>query len=63
MFIKDPANRAYIYGITAAAGGLALIYGLVNAAQLGGWLALSGAVLGLTNVLALANTNKGDHEA
>lgn len=63
MFIKDATTRASIYGICAAGGGLALIYGLVNAVQLGGWLALAGAVIGVTNGLALANTKTGKHEA
>ena len=61
MFIKDGATRAYIYGIIAAGGGLALIYGIVSGEQLAGWLALGAATLG--NSLALANTDKGRHEA
>lgn len=63
MFIKDIKTRQYIYGIFVAAGALALIYGLVNIEQLGGWLALIGAALGLTNALALGNTRDGKHEA
>lgn len=62
MNIKDPKVRAYVYGIFAAAGAVALVYGLVNAEQLGVWLALGGAALGLTNGLALANTPNGKHE-
>lgn len=61
--ITNPKFRAYIYGIFAAAGAVALVYGLVNAEQLGVWLALGGAALGLTNGLAYANTDKGKHEA
>lgn len=63
MLIKNPTTRAYIYGICAAGGGLCLIYGIVNAVQLGGWLAFAGAVIGVTNGLALANTTTGKHEA
>jgi len=63
MNIKNIKTRQYIYGIMVAAGALALIYGLVNVQQLGGWLALFGAALGLTNGLALANTPDGKHEA
>ena len=64
MNIQDPKVRAYIYGILVAAGAVALVYGLVNVEQLGVWLALGGAVLGLSNGLALANVDKpGRHEA
>jgi hypothetical protein len=62
--ITNPTVRAYIYGILVAAGAVALVYGLVNVEQLGVWLALGGAVLGLSNGLALANVDtKGKHEA
>jgi hypothetical protein len=64
MNITNPKVRAYIYGILVAAGAVALVYGLVNIEQLGVWLALGGAVLGLSNGLALANVDKqGKHEA
>ena len=64
MNIRDPKVRAYIYGVLVAAGAVALVYGLVNVEQLGVWLALGGAVLGLSNGLALANVDKpGGHEA
>jgi len=64
MNIQDPKVRAYIYGILVAAGAVALVYGLVNVEQLGVWLALAGAALGLSNGLALANTpNTGKHSA
>lgn len=64
MNITNIKVRQYIYGIVAAAGGLALIYGIVNVEQLGGWLILAGAVTGTTNLLALTNLNKpGDHES
>jgi hypothetical protein len=53
--IASPKARAYIYGCLVAAGAVALVYGLINAQQLGVWLALGGAVLGLSNGLALAN--------
>lgn len=55
MNITSPKVRAYIYGILAAAGAVALVYGLVNAEQLGVWLALGGAALCLSNSLSLAN--------
>lgn len=61
--ITNPQVRSYIYGVMIAAGAVALVYGLVNAEQLGVWLALGGAVLGLSNGLALANTPNGKHEA
>lgn len=63
MNITNPKIRAYIYSILVAAGAVALVYGLVNAEQLGVWVALAGAALGLSNGLALANTPNGKHEA
>lgn len=56
MFIKDPAVRRYVYGILAAAGAVALAYGILTATELAVWLALGAAVLG--NTLAAANTNQ-----
>lgn len=61
MFIKDPTKRAYYYGIIAAVGAVALVYGLVTSEQLIVWLALGGSILG--NSLALANTDKGRHSS
>lgn len=61
MFIKDPAKRAYVYGILAAAGGIALVYGIVTAEELAAWLGLGASILG--NGLALANTPKKDTPA
>lgn len=64
MWIKNPAVRAWIYGILSAVGGLALIYGIVDQNQLSAWLVLGGAILGLSNGLALSNTDtQGRHEA
>lgn len=63
MFIKDPAVRVYIYGICVAVGAVAVIYGLLNTQQLGGWIALVGAILGTTNTLALGNVNKPSEQA
>lgn len=64
MNITNPKTRAYIYGVLVAIGAVALVYGLVNAEQLGVWLALGGAALGLSNGLALANTPaSGKHSA
>ncbi|QOT19747.1 hypothetical protein [Paenarthrobacter sp. YJN-5] len=62
MIIKDPAIRAWIYGIFAAGAAVAVVYGLVTNEQVTVWLALVAAVLG--NGLALANVDKpGKHEA
>lgn len=61
MFIKSNTTRAYYYGIIASVGAVALVYGLVSNEQLVVWLALGGSILG--NGLALANTDKGRHEA
>lgn len=56
--ITNPKVRAYIYTVVAAAGAVALVYGALNAQQLGVWLSLAGAALGLTNGLALLNVPK-----
>ncbi|MDI2033008.1 phage holin [Paenarthrobacter nitroguajacolicus] len=62
MIIKDPAVRAWIYGILGAGAAVAVTYGLLSGEQVTVWLALAAAVLG--NGLALANTDKpGKHEA
>ncbi len=58
MNITNPKVRAYIYGILIAAGAVAVVYGLVNVQQLGVWLSLGGAALGLSNGLALVNVPK-----
>lgn len=61
-FIPSPAVRAWLYGVMVAAGGVAVVYGLLTIEQLGVWLVLGGALLGVSNSLALANTpKKGDH--
>lgn len=57
-FIPSPAVRGYLYGVMVAAAGLAVIYGIVTVEQAGGWLVLFGALLGVSNALALANTPK-----
>ena len=54
--IPSAKVRAYLYGIVVAASPVAVIYGIVNAEQAGLWVALGGAILGATNVLALVNT-------
>ncbi|MFJ3392015.1 phage holin [Leifsonia aquatica] len=61
--IPSPAARAWIYGVLVAAAAVAIGYGLITAEQGNLWLALAGAVLGLSNSLALANTPKGKHSA
>ncbi|PII81556.1 hypothetical protein BMH32_04720 [Leucobacter sp. OLJS4] len=48
------ARRRWLYGILAGAGGVALVYGLVNPEQLAAWLVLGGALFGVTGT-ALAN--------
>lgn len=58
-FIPSPRLRAYLYGVLVAAGALLVFKGVMTAGELGLWLGLGGAVLGLGNVLALANTPKG----
>lgn len=57
-FIPSPKVRAYLYGIMVATGALLVFRGIITAGELGLWLALGGAVLGLSNGLALANIPK-----
>jgi len=54
--IPSAKVRAYLYGIVLAASPIAVIYGITTAAQAGLWVALGGAVLGVTNAIALGNT-------
>ena len=54
--IASATTRAYLYAIGVAAAPVAVTYGLVNETQAGLWLALGGAILGVTNTLALVNT-------
>lgn len=63
MNITNVKVRQYIYGVMVAASPLAVAYGIVTMAQAGLWVAFGGAILGLTNLLALANTSNGKHEA
>lgn len=62
MNITNIKVRQYIYGIFVALGLLLVGYGIINMEQYGLWLALIGAALGLTNLLAISNT-PGRHEA
>lgn len=54
-YIPSMAVRRYVYGVIAAALGVALIYGLVNAEQVSAWVILGTAICGLSNGLAFAN--------
>lgn len=56
--IPSPAVRAWIYGVLVAGSLVAVGYGLITAEQGNLWLTLAGAILGLSNGLALANTPK-----
>lgn len=51
------AQRRWAYGVLAAAGALALTYGLLSAEELAAWLVLGSALLGVTG-LALANPTR-----
>lgn len=58
-WVPRPEVRAWIYGILAAAGPVAVVYGLVTAEQVALWLGLGGAILGIpAGALAAANTPK-----
>lgn len=60
--IPSPAARAWIYGVLVAGSLVAIGYGVITAEQGNLWLTLAGAVLGLSNGLALANTPKHSAE-
>jgi hypothetical protein len=63
MFIQNVKTRQYIYGILVAASPIAVIRGFLTIEEAGLWLVLGGAILGLSNLLALGNTPNGKHEA
>jgi hypothetical protein len=63
MNITNIKVRQYIYGIMVAAAPIVVIRGILTIEEAGLWVVLGGAVLGLTNLLALTNLNKpGSHE-
>jgi hypothetical protein len=55
--------RQYIYGILVAASPIVVYKGIMDINEAGLWLVFGGAVLGLSNLLALTNTKDGKHEA
>ena len=57
-FIPSARARAYVYGVMVPAGALLVFKGVITAGELGLWLALGGAALGLSGGLAAANTPK-----
>lgn len=63
MNITNIKVRQYIYGIMVAASPIVVYRGLLDIQEAGLWLVLGGAVLGLSNLLAFANTKDGKHEA
>ena len=63
MFIKDVKVRQYIYGIMVAVSAIIVFRGILTLAEAGLWLVLGGAILGLSNGLALGNAKDGKHEA
>ena len=63
MNITNIKVRQYIYGILVAASPIVVYKGLMDIHEAGLWLVLGGAVLGLSNLLALTNTKQGKHEA
>ena len=63
MNITNIKVRQYIYGIMVAASPIVVYKGIMDINEAGLWLVLGGAVLGLSNLLALKNTGDGKHEA
>lgn len=64
MNITNIKVRQYIYGILVAASPIVVYRGILDIQEAGLWLVLAGAVLGLSNLLAISNLNKdGKHEA
>lgn len=57
-YIPSPAVRQWLYGLVAAAGAVAVVYGLATPEQSAVWLEAAGLVLVLTNGLAAANTKR-----
>lgn len=56
--ILTPARRAYLYGVMIALAAVAVGYGIVTIEQAGLWLALVGALLGISSSVALRNVEK-----
>jgi len=48
-------RRKYLYAVGLAVAGLLLGYGVINADELSGWIALAGALLGYNPAVALRN--------
>lgn len=62
MNITNVKVRQYIYGVFVAASPILVYKGIMDIHEAGLWLVFAGAVLGLTNILALANAKKGRYE-
>ena len=61
--IKDPAKRAWIYGISVALGAALVVFGFASDEQVQAVLNIVAAVLLIgSNGLALANTPKREAE-
>jgi hypothetical protein len=56
--IPSAKVRAYLYTIVTAASPIVVARGLLDASEVGLWVALGGAILGVTNAVALANTGE-----
>lgn len=56
VVIPSAKVRAYLYTIVVALSPIVVAYGIANQAEAGLWVALGGAILGISNGLALANT-------
>lgn len=56
-WIPRPEVRAWIYGIAVAGAALLVGYGVLTIEQGGLWLAVIGAVLGTSNLLAARNVS------
>lgn len=57
-YIPSPAVRRWLYALVAAAGAVAVVYGLATPEQSAVWLEAAGLVLVVTNGLAAANTKR-----
>lgn len=63
MNITNIKVRQYIYGVLVASSPIVVYKGFMDIHEAGLWLVFGGAVLGLSNLLALTNTKTGKHEA
>lgn len=58
-WIPSRAVRLWLYGVAVAAAAVLVGYGVLTVEQGGLWLALGGALLGVSNAVAARNVPRG----